>query len=357
MWGSRLLTRLVRLFFRSRAGIYAKAAGQFSLTGLVALCVCFLLQAEAQTTGAIVFSGLKNDGSFNELAHEGTKRAIDQLNLDIQEWVATDEQEVFGVLRSLAKHGADHLVTLGFTNTEAVRTVAKEYPDAKFTHIDGLIADMPNVRSILFSEQQSGFVAGYVAGLKSTSSKVGTIGATGIPPVRRFMCGFAAGAKHADASIDVLATYLGPNSGAFRDIGAGKLAAEKMLAQGADIIFAPAGLAAEGVAKAAQEAGAHVIMVDANRNAFIPGTVLTSALKRVDEAAFATWQSVADGTWTAGVEIMTVRENGVDWAVDEHNKALIVDIENAVSDVKSALADGTLAIEPVENVAGCDEIL
>lgn len=324
---------------------------------LIALLIGLAQPVSAQTTGAIVFSGLKNDGSFNELAHEGTKRAIEQLDLDIQEWVATDEQEVFGVLRSLAKHGADHLVTLGFTNTEAVRTVAAEYPDVMFTHIDGLIADMPNVRSILFSEQESGFVAGYVAGLKSKSAKVGTIGGTDIPPVRRFMCGFAAGAKHADASVEILASYVGPNSGAFRDIRGGKLAAEQMLTSGVDVIFAPAGLAAEGVAKAAQGAGAHVIMVDANRNAFLPGTVLTSALKRVDEAAFATWQSVSNGTWTAGVEIMTVRENGVDWAVDEHNRALVADIEPAVSEIKSALADGTLVIEPVDNVADCSDIL
>jgi len=313
--------------------------------------------ALAQTTGAIVFSGLKNDGSFNELAHKGTMRAKDLLDLEIQEWVATDELEVLSVLRSLAKHGVDHLVTLGFTSTGAVRTVASEYPAVKFTHIDGLIPDLPNVRSILFSEQQGGFVAGYVAGLKSASAKVGTIGGTDIPPVRRFMCGFAAGARHADASIEILAGFVGPHSGAFRDIGGGKLAAEKMLAEGVDVIFAPAGLAAEGVAKAAHEAGVHVIMVDANRNAFIPGTVLTSALKRVDEAAFAIWESVSKGTWTAGVQTMTVRENGVDWAVDENNKALVDDIENAVSEVKSALADGTLAIEPVKDVARCEEIL
>lgn len=335
--------------------------GQFLRTGVFILCICFAFQAQAQaqaqTTGAIVFSGTKNDRSFNELAHEGTLRAIDAFEIDIQEWVATDEDETLTVLRTLARHGIDHLVTLGFTNTQAVETVAKEFPGVRFTHIDGLVANLPNVRSILFSEQQSGFVAGFVAGLKSTTAYVGTIGGTDIPPVRKFMCGFAAGAHYANASIKVVASYVGPDSGAFRDILGGKLAAEKMLADGVDIIFAPAGLAAEGVARAAHEEGAHVIMVDANRNGFIPGTVLTSALKRVDEAAYATWEAVANQTWTPGIRIMTARENGLDWAVDDHNRALVSDIETAVNEVKSALASGQLVVAPVDDVEGCDQVL
>jgi len=325
-----------------------------------ALCVlCLLIAAPvpAQTSGAILFAGTKNDGAFNELAHDGTSRAIGNFDLDIHEWVTMDETETLNVLRMLAKRGANHLVTLGFANTNAVRTAATEFPDVNFTLIDGLVADLPNVLSILFSEEQSGFIAGYVAGLKSRTGKVGTIGGTDIPPVRRFMCGFAAGAKHADSQIVVVAAYVGTDTYAFRDIIGGKRIAEKMLFEDVDVIFAPAGLAAEGVAKAAENAGAHVIMVDANRNGFIPGTVLTSALKRVDEAAFLTWESVSKGTWKAGVLTMTASDNGVDWSVDKHNKDLVADIETRVNEAKEELASGRLKIAPVTEIDGCDQVL
>lgn len=324
--------------------------------GVLGLCLLVAVPALAQTNGAILFAGTKNDGSFNELAHDGTSRAIGDFGLVIDEWVTVDEAETLNVLRMLAKRGANHLVTLGFANTNAVRTAATEFPDVSFTLIDGRVDDLPNVRSILFSEEQSGFIAGYVAGLKSRTGKVGTIGATDIPPVRRFMCGFAAGAKHADSQVQVTASFVGTDINAFRDIIGGKQIAEKMLAEGVDIIFAPAGLAAEGVAKAAEGAGAHVIMVDANRNGFIPGTVLTSALKRVDEAAFSTWEAVSKGTWEAGVLTMTVSDNGVDWSVDQYNKALVADIEEKVNETKGELASGDLKIEPVTEVDGCDQV-
>ncbi|MCK7614737.1 BMP family lipoprotein [Roseibium sediminicola] len=320
------------------------------------LCLFVATPALAQTSGAILFAGTKNDGSFNELAHLGTSRAIGDFGLDIDEWVTVDEEETLNVLRMLAKRGANHLVTLGFANTNAVRTAAVEFPDVSFTLIDGMVADLPNVRSILFSEQQSGFIAGYVAGLKSRTGKVGTIGGTDIPPVRRFMCGFAAGAKHANSQTQVVAAFVGADISAFRDIIGGKQIAEKMLAEGVDVIFAPAGLAAEGVAKAAEGAGAHVIMVDANRNDFIPGTVLTSALKRVDEAAFSTWEAVSKGTWEAGVLTMSVSDNGVDWSVDQYNKALVADIEGKVNETKEELASGHLKIEPVTEIEGCDQV-
>lgn len=320
------------------------------------LCLAAVAPALAQTSGAIIFSGTKNDGSFNELAHHGTTRAIDTFGLDIHELVTTDENETLNVLRTLARRGAKHLVTLGFVNTSAVRTAATEYPDVNFTLIDGLVPDLPNVRSILFSEEQSGFIAGYVAGLKSDTGKVGTVGGTDIPPVLRFMCGFAEGARYADPGITVLSDFVGPDSNAFRDILGGKLIAQKMLEDGADVIFAPAGLAAEGVAKAAQEAGAHVIMVDANRNGFIPGTVLTSALKRVDVAAFANWEAVSKGTWEPGLLTMTAGDNGVDWSVDAHNEALVSDIVGKVNAAKAELASGALRIAPARDIEGCDQV-
>jgi len=313
--------------------------------------------AAAETSGAILFNGMKHDGGFNEQGVVGTERATGEVKIAIRERVTADASETEKTLRQFADRGVGHLITLGFANTDPVKAVAAEYPDVKFTIIDGYIPDMPNVRSVLFAEQEAGFLAGYAAALKSESGKLGTIGGMDIPPVRKFMCGFAAGAKAAKADVTIAAEYAGDTPLAFRDVEGGKKIAEGMLSDGVDVIFAPAGRTAEGVAQAAEAAGAYAIMVDTNQNGFIPGTILTSATKRVDEAVYTTWKAAADGSWEPGVVTMTIAENGVDWAVDEHNEQVVADIKAQVDGAKAALASGELSIEPGDEVAGCGEVL
>jgi len=316
-----------------------------------------VVPARAETVGAVIFTNAKMDGSFNQLAAIGSERAAAEFGLEIREWISTDPDETMNVIRQFAKSGVTHILTLGFESSELVRTTALEFPDVKFTSIDGVISDLPNVRSILFADDESGFLAGYVAGLKTKTGTVGTIGGMDIPPVRRFMCGFEAGVRYANADVSVLSSFVGQDMYAFRNIQGGKAIADKMFADGADVIFAPAGMAAEGVARAAQEQDAHVIMVDANKNGFLPGTVLTSALKRVDEAAYATWKAAIDDTWAPGLVVMTTRDKGVGWAVDEHNRALVSDVEDQVNAILDGLAAGSVAIVPGDAVAGCADVL
>lgn len=314
-------------------------------------------EGKAETVGAIIYVNTKHDGSFNELAAIGSERAASQFGFSLREWTSTDRVETLNVIRQFIKSGVTHILALGYENSAAVRALAQDYPDVKFTLVDGTVADMPNVRSIVFADEESGFIVGYVAGLKTKTGKVGTIGGTDIPPVRRFMCGFAAGSKHANADITVLSAFVGNDMYSFRNIQGGMAVASEMFAAGADVIFAPAGMAAIGVAKAAEAAAAHVIMVDANKNAFIPGTVLTSALKRVDEAVYSAWKSVVEGTWTPGLVTMSVGDNGVDWAVDDHNRAMVSDIEGQVDKIVAGLASGQIEIDPADEIAGCADVL
>jgi len=313
--------------------------------------------ATAETSGAILFNGMKNDGGFNEQGVVGTERAQKDVKMAIRERVTEDADDTAKTLRQFADRGVEHLITLGFANTDAVKTVASEYPDVKFTIIDGYIDGMANVRSVLFAEQEAGFLAGYAAGLKTESGKVGTIGGMDIPPVRKFMCGFAAGAKASNPDVTVSSGYLSDTPDGFRNTEAGQASAAGMFSAGVDVIFAPAGRSAEGVAKAAEAAGAYAIMVDTNQNGFIPGTVLTSATKRVDEAVYATWKAAADGTWEGGVVTMNAADNGVDWAVDEHNEKVVAGIKAQVEGAKAALGTGELTIAPVDGVEGCAEVL
>lgn len=314
-------------------------------------------KADAEPIGVVIYTNTKHDGSFNQLAAQGSERAAGEFGISLREWSSTSKEETHRVLQNFAADGVSHILTLGFENLEAVRDVALKHPEIKFTIIDAAITDLPNVQSILFADDESGFLAGYVAGLKTVSGIVGTIGGMDIPPVRRFMCGFAAGAKHANANVEVLSSFIGQDVLSFRDIQHGKQAGKEMFAKGADVVFAPAGLASEGVAKAAKAAGAFVIMVDDNKNGFIPGTVLTSALKRVDEAAYESWKALAEGTWTGGLKTLSVKDNGIDWAVDTHNQALVADIVDDVEAVTAGLASGDIEIHPADGVAGCADVL
>ncbi|MTI42841.1 basic membrane protein A [Roseibium hamelinense] len=313
--------------------------------------------AQSDVAGAIVYTTMKNDGAFNELASAGTRRATSDLGLDIKEWVSADTAETEKVLRLFAEQGAKHILTMGFENAGAVRAAATAFPDVKFTIIDGYIADMPNVRSILFAEDEGGFLVGYVAGLKTETGTVGTLGALDIPPVRRFMCGFAAGVHHANPEAVILSGFVGDDVAAFRNLRGGRKMAAKMYQNGADIVFAPAGFAAEGAALAATDARKKVIMVDSNQNALAPGTVLTSAVKRIDEAVYATWKAVAQNTWSSGIVTMTTDDNGVDWAVDSNNWTLVEDIVPKVDEVKLGLALEKIEITVPDSVDGCADVL
>jgi len=306
---------------------------------------------------AVIFTTTKNDGSFNTLADKGTQKAVEEFGLDVREWITAGVDETEQVLRQFSKIGIEHFLILGFENTAAVRQVASEFPDVKFTIIDGYIPDQANVRSILFAEEQSGFIAGVVAGLKTQTNIVGTIGGRDIPPVLRFMCGFAAGVAHVNPDARVEFGFVGKDFSAFRNIMGAHQAGQAMYSDGADIIFAPAGLAAEGVAKAAKEHSTHVIMVDANKNDLIPQTVLTSALKRVDVAAYTTWKALHEGAWAPGVVTLTVAENGVDWAVDRHNEALVADILDQVNGMKDELARGDIQMRPPPGFPSCNGVI
>jgi basic membrane protein A len=75
--------------------------------------------------------------------------------------------------------------------------------------------------------------------------------------------------------------------------------------------------------EAANDAGKLAIGMDSNQNPLFPGTVLTSLLKRVDNAVYDAFIAARAGTWQPGVRSLGVAEHGVDYAMDDNNKALV----------------------------------
>jgi basic membrane protein A and related proteins len=289
---------------------------------------------------AIVFdAGGKFDKSFNQAAAVGAERFKRDTKISYTEVQVARDAQTEQVLRSLARRNVDLIAAIGFAQGQAVQTVAKEFPNVKFLLIDG-VATGDNINSVLFKEQEGSYLVGVAAAMASKSKKLGFIGGMDIPLIRAFGCGYAQGAKAIDPAIDVTQNMVGTTNAAWNDPAKGGELARAQFDRGVDVVFAAAGGSGMGALQAAKEKGKLAIGVDSNQNHLHPGTVLTSMLKRVDNAIYDGFMSVKNGTWKAGTTVKGLAEGGVDWALDEHNRKLITPemekrINEAAADIKS----------------------
>ncbi len=322
--------------------------GKTWTTGAAAALALALLAGPAvaaDVVPAVVYDvGGKFDKSFNEAAYNGAERFKKETGVAYRDFEVMAESQREQALRQLARRGATVIVAVGFSHRSAVEKVAPEFPKVKFTLIDSAV-EAPNVQSVLFREQEGSFLVGMVAALKSKTGKVGFVGGMDIPLIRAFGCGYAQGVRHANASAEVLQNMIGTTPAAFSDPTRGVELARSQFDRGADVVFAAAGSSGLGVLQAAKDAGKYSIGVDSNQNYLYPGSVLTSMMKRVDNATYEAFKSAKDGTWKAGVHSLGLKENGVDYALDDNNKALITaDMKAKVDQAKAAIIAGKLSV-------------
>jgi basic membrane protein A and related proteins len=290
---------------------------------------------------AVVYdAGGKFDKSFNQSASEGAERFKKETKISYIEVQAASDTQIEQVLRNLARKNVDLIASIGFAQSQAVQTVAKEFPKVKFVLIDG-VAQGDNINSIVFKEQEGSYLVGVAAALASKSKKVGFIGGMDIPLIRAFECGYAQGAKSVDPKIDVTQNMVGTTPAAWNDPAKGGELARAQFDRGVDVIFAAAGGSGMGALKTAKEKGKLAIGVDSNQDYLYPGTMLTSMVKRVDNAIYDSFMQLKNGTWKAGVTSKGLKEGGVDWALDEHNRKLITpEIEKRVKATAKDIIDG-----------------
>jgi basic membrane protein A len=229
----------------------------------------------------------------------------------------------------------------GFSWGTALTTVAAEFPDTHFVVIDAVV-DAPNVESIIFDEHTGSFLVGAIAALKSQTGTVGFVGGMDVPIIHKFYCGYLQGAKAANPDVKVIENYTGTTPAAWNDpVTAGELTKAQVDA-GADVVFAAAGGSGLGVLQAAADAGKFGIGVDSNQNYLHPGSVLTSMQKRVDVAV---QNSLTDANFKPGLTILGLKENGVGYALDDNNKALITDdIKAKVDDFSAKIQSGEIKV-------------
>jgi basic membrane protein A len=293
------------------------------LTGLALIGLGATARAqEAFIPGVIFDMGGKFDKSFNEAAYVGAERFKTETGIAYREFEVTNEGQREQALANMARRGVTIVAAVGFSQRSPVETVAKQYPNVKFTIVDAVV-DLPNVQSIVYREHEGSFLVGMLAAMKSKSGKVGFVGGMDIPLIRKFALGYEEGARFANPKIEVLQNMTGTTPAALADPTRGAELARSQFDRGVDVVFAAAGTTGLGVLQAAKDAGKLSIGVDSNQNYIHPGSVLTSMVKRVDNAVYTAFKTAQDGTWKPGLQVIGLAEDGIGYAVDANNAALL----------------------------------
>jgi len=198
---------------------------------------------------------------------------------------------------------------------------------------------------VIFKEHEGSFLVGMAAAMASKTGKVGFIGGMDIPLIRKFALGYVEGAKYVNADIEIYQNMTGTTPSAWNDPTKGGELARSQFDRGADVVYAAAGGTGVGVYQAAKDAGKLAIGVDSNQNYIHPGTMLTSMVKRVDVAVYDAFMSAKNGTWQGGFKILGLAEDGVGFALDEHNRSLISsDMEMEIEAARKNIISGKIAV-------------
>lgn len=308
----------------------------------------------------IVFDiGGKNDRSFNAAAWEGVKRAKQDLGICLNDVEPGNPTSIEPAMRAFAEKNFDLVIGVGFTQGPIMKKVATDFPNVKFAIIDGVIFEADgktpkqNVASLVFREHEGSYLVGMIAAAKSKTGVLGFVGGMDIPLIHKFETGYEEGARAYNPKIQIVQNYVGVTDGAWNNPGKGKELALNQIEKGADVIFTAAGNSGLGAFDAVEqygrnangEANKFVIGVDSNQNGVKPGFVLTSMVKRVDNAVYDVVKEVLDGKFEGGFHVFGLDKDGVAYAMDENNKGLIPDdVIAKVDEAKKEIVDGKIKV-------------
>ena len=303
---------------------------------------------------ALIFDlGGKFDKSFNEAAHLGAERFKDETGIEYRDFEIQNDAQREQALRRFARDGNNPIVMAGFSWSAALEKIADEYPDLSFAIID-MVVDKPNVRSVVFKEQEGSYLVGVMAAKASKTGTVSFVGGMDIPLIRKFSCGYKGGVMATNGDAKVLEAMTGTTPDAWNDPVKGGEIAKSQMDQGSDVIYAAAGGTGLGVLQAAADADKLAIGVDSNQNGIQPGHVLTSMLKRVDVAVYDAFMAAKEGKFETGINVLGLKEGGVDYAMDDNNKDLVSDdMKAAVEAAKADIIDGKVEVHDYMSDESC----
>lgn len=299
--------------------------------------------------GLVFDVGGRGDKSFNDAAYNGVSRAEKELGVEASylEPASTEDREA--ALRLFAARGFDLVIGVGFIFSSDIEAVARAYPNTKFAGVDyapGPNGIPDNVAALAFREEEGCFLVGAVAGLMTKTKHVGFVGGMTGPLIRKFEVGYAEGVKAACPTCTVHSGYAGPTPDAFRDPAKGKAMANAQIAAGSDVIFHASGSTGHGVFEAAADAKILAIGVDADQYDEMPGTVVTSMIKRGDIAVFDIVKAVVDKSFRGGMNVFGLKEQGLDYVHEgPHAKGITDDVKAKVDVFRRDIVEGRITVQ------------
>jgi basic membrane protein A and related proteins len=315
----------------------------------LAVSACRDLSYAAEDPGkvhvGIVFdSGGKDDRSFNAAAWRGVRRAAKDFPIVLRDAEPGDPASLEPAMRAFAEVGYNLVIGIGFAQTPIVESVAKDYPKVNFAIVDG-VSDLPNVASLVFKEHEGSYLVGMIAAHTSKTGVIGFVGGMDVPLIHKFEVGYEEGARSVDPKIQVIQNYVGVTEAAWNNPGKGKELAVAQIGKGADVIFAAAGNSGLGVFDAAEQYDKYVIGVDSNQNWVKPGHVLTSMVKRVDNAVYQIIGDLVNHRFKGGIHVYGLENDGVGFAMDQFNEKLISpDVVRQVNAAREKIIKGEIKV-------------
>jgi basic membrane protein A and related proteins len=335
---------------------YKIALGFLCLLPLALLAACGHTSRAASENGkirvGIVFDiGGKDDRSFNAAAWQGVQRAAKDFPIVLRDIEPGTPNAIEPAMRAFAERGFDLIIGVGFAQAPIMEQVAKDYPNIHFAIIDG-VSELPNVASLVFKEHEGSYLVGMLAAKTSKTGTIGFLGGMDIGLIHRFEKGYEEGAHAVNPNIRVIQNYVGVSDSAWNNPGKGKELSLAQIQKGADVIFTAAGNSGLGAFDAVEQQGKQngrathfVIGVDSNQNMVKPGFVLTSMVKRVDNAVYNIVQDVVNARFSPGLHVFGLDKDGVGYAMDEFNRDLITpEAISQVEDAKKKIIGGEIKV-------------
>jgi basic membrane protein A len=318
--------------------------------------------SEGLKVGLVTDTGGVNDKSFNQSAWAGVERAAEEFGLDANFIESKQPTDYEKNIDQFATEDYDVIITVGFLMGDATAIKARQYPDIKFGIVDNSYfptensvacgaeftdcyddGGLKNVTSLMFQEDQVGFLAGVVAAGMSQTGTICSVSGMEIPPVVRFVVGYQAGAEWMKPGTEALNVYI-PS---FIDPAKGKETGISMIGQGCDVVFGVGGNTGNGGLQAASENGLMAIGVDVDQYNTYPevaASLLTSAAKNVDVAVYEYLKAVVDGTDSAGIVTANIQNGGVGLApYHDWDSKIPADVKAKVEEATAGLKDGSIS--------------
>jgi basic membrane protein A and related proteins len=310
-----------------------------SLPLLAAGCSQSGSQQSILNIGVILGTGGLGDKSFNDSAYSGLLQAQKQYNIRFETIAPSGKEADLNALRLFARNNFDLIIGVAFENMDNIRTVAAEFPSARFAAVDFELSG-GNIASIVYREQEADFLMGVLAALLTRTRYVGVIGGTDIPAIRRIMSGFKQGVTYQDTRVRTFQDF----AGTFSDPQAGYKLALERYNQGADVIHNAASRTGLGIIEAAKEVDKLTTGTSGDQRYLAPGNMVGNRPKRVDTAVLLLIGEVKDGKFKPGVRSLGLKENGISLGPFDESR-VSTGMLARLEDLKQKIIDGRITIQ------------